>query len=286
MKSTNKGSSGPAEWMERRAGAEGNPSGPSPRRTQKRGRVSPAVERIRPAAKRNPKQKLVSRWPPITVDARQAAYLSLKRQAASGVDGVTGGRYANGRKDRLADRPDRVLSGAYRALPSRRVSIPKADGSTRPLGIAAREDQLVQQARTDVILAPIYESVFLGFSYGFRPQRSAHTAWDAWSVGLTRRRVNWIGDADIRGFLDAVHRDGGIRFLEHGIGDKRVIRRIIKGLHAGVMEGGSGADTGKGTPPGAMGSPVRANIYLHYVFDRWTKGGRRTRAGGDVIGVR
>ena len=222
--------------------------------------------------------------PPITVDALQAAYLSLKRKAASGVDGGTGGRYANGMKDRLADLHDRVHSGTYRALPSRRVYIPKADGRKRPLGIAAREDQIVQKARTDVIRVSIYESEFLGFSYGFRPQRSAHNARDAGAVGLTRRRINGVWDADLRGFLDEGHRDGLIRFLEHRIGDKRVIRLIIKGLHAGVMEGGSGADTG--TPPGAMGSPVRANIYLHYVFDRWTKGGRRTRAGGDVIGVR
>ena len=130
----------------------------------------PAVKRIRPAAKRNPKQKLVSLLHPITVDALHAAYLNLKRKAASGVDG---GLYADGLKDRLADLHDRVHSGAYRALPSRRVYIPKADGRKRPLGIAALEDQIVQKARTDVILVPIYESEFLGFSYGFRPHRSA-----------------------------------------------------------------------------------------------------------------
>ena len=286
MKSTNKDLSGPAESMERRAGAKGNPSGQSTRRAQERGSVSQAVERIRQAAKRNPKQKLVSLLHHISVDALHEAYLSLKRKAASGVDGVTWSTYADGLMDRLADLHDRVHSGAYRALPSRRVYIPKADGSKRPLGIAALEDKIVQKALTDVILVPIYETEFLGFSYGFRPQRSAHDALDALAVGIARRKVNWILDADIRGFFDTVHRDWLIRFLEHRIGDKRVIRLIIKWLNAGVMEEGQWSDTGKGTPQGAIVSPVLANIYLHYVFDLWTKVWRSKRAVGDVIVVR
>ena len=286
MKSTNKDLSGPAESMERRAGAKGNPSGQSTRRAQERGSVSQAVERIRQAAKRNPKQKLVSLLHHISVDALHEAYLSLKRKAASGVDGVTWSTYADGLMDRLSDLHDRVHSGAYRALPSRRVYIPKADGSKRPLGIAALEDKIVQKALPDVILVPIYETEFLGFSYGFRPQRSAHDALDALAVGIARRKVNWILDADIRGFFDTVHRDWLIRFLEHRIGDKRVIRLIIKWLNAGVMEEGQWSDTGKGTPQGAIVSPVLANIYLHYVFDLWTKVWRSKRAVGDVIVVR
>ena len=286
MKSTNKDLSGPAESMERRAGAKGNPSGQSTRRAQERGSVSQAVERIRQAAKRNPKQKLVSLLHHISVDALHEAYLSLKRKAASGVDGVTWSTYADGLMDRLSDLHDHVHSGAYRALPSRRVYIPKADGSKRPLGIAALEDKIVQKALTDVILVPIYETEFLGFSYGFRPQRSAHDALDALAVGIARRKVNWILDADIRGFFDTVHRDWLIRFLEHRIGDKRVIRLIIKWLNAGVMEEGQWSDTGKGTPQGAIVSPVLANIYLHYVFDLWTKVWRSKRAVGDVIVVR
>ena len=220
------------------------------------------------------------------MDARQAADLNLKGKAASGVDGLTGGRYANGRRDRLADWPVRVHSGADRALPSRRVYRPKANGSKRPLGIAAREDQLVQKARMDLMLAPIYESELLGFNCGFRPPRSAPNALDTWSVGLIRRRINGIVDADIRGFLEAVHRDGFIRLRERRMGDQRGIRLIIQGLHAGGMEAGPWSDTGTGTPQGAMGSPVWANIESHYGRDRWTKGWRWTRAAGDVIIVR
>ena len=285
-KPANKGPSGPAELVERRAGVKGNPLDPRMRRAQKRGSVSQSVERIRQAAKRNPKKKLVSLLHHLTVEALHVAFLRIKRKAASGVDGVTWDTYADGLMDRLSDLHDRIHSGAYRALPSRRVYIPKADGSKRPLGIAALEDKIVQRALTDVVLVPIYETEFLGFSYGFRPRRSAHNALDALAVGITQRKVNWILDADIRGFFDAVHRDWLIQFLEHRIGDKRVIRLIIKWLNAGVMEEGSWSDTGKGTPQGAIVSPVLANIYLHYVYDMWTRMWRRKRATGEVIVVR
>ena len=181
----------------------------------------------------------------------------------------------------------RVHSGAYRALPSRRVAIPKPDGGTRPLGIIALEDKVVQKAVVDVILTPIYEPEFLGFSYGFRPGRGAHDALDALAFGIERRKVNWIIDADIRAFFDRLSRDHLLRFLEHRIGDNRVLRLITKWLNAGVMEDGEWKDNLQGTPQGAVVSPILANVYLHYVLDLWfQKKWRARKATGDVIIVR
>ena len=232
MRATNKGTSVPAESTEGRAGTKGNPQSQSTHRTQSRARVSPAAARIRQAATRKPKEKLTALLHHITTEALGAAYLSLKREAAAGVDGVTWHEYGEGLAERLRDLHDRVHSGAYRALPSRRVEIPKPDGGTRPLGIAALEDKIVQKAVAETILSPIYEPVFLGFSYGFRPGRGAHDALDALAFGIKRRRVNWIADADIRSYFDRIDRDWLVRFLEHRIGDRRVIRLIVKWLDA------------------------------------------------------
>ena len=160
----------------------------------------------------------------------------MKRDAAAGADGVTWRMYAEGLEGRLADLHERVHSGAYRATPSRRVNIPKPDGGTRPLGVAAIEDKIVQKAVTETILTPIYETEFLGFSYGFRPGRGAHDALDAIAVGITRRKINWVVDIDIRAFFDTVSREWLVRFCEHRIADKRLIRLIIKWLRAGVMD--------------------------------------------------
>ena len=195
--------------------------------------------------------------------------------------------YEAGLDERLLDLHDRVHSGAYRALPSRRVEIPKPDGGTRPLGIAALEDKIVQKAIVDVILTPIYEPEFLGFSYGFRPGRGAHNALDALAFGIERRKVNWIIDADIRAFFDRLSRDHLLRFLEHRIGDPRVLRLITKWLNAGVMEDDEWKDDLQGTPQGAVVSPILANVYLHYVLDLWFQQKWRARkATGDTIIVR
>lgn len=204
LKAANKGTPVPAEPTEGRAGTKGNPRGQSTHRTQRRARVSQAAERIRQAATRKPKEKFTALMHHITTEALGAAYLSLKRGAAAGVDGVTWHEYGEGLAERLQDLHDRVQSGAYRALPSRRVEIPKPDGGTRPLGIAALEDKIVQKAVAETILLPIFEPEFLGFSYGFRPGRGAHDALDALAFGMLKRRVNWIVDADIRSYLEAL----------------------------------------------------------------------------------
>ena len=287
VKAANKGSSGPAELLEGRAGPKGNAVGQSPRRAQKRGSGSQAADRIRQAAKRNPEERLVALLHHVTVDVLHDAFHSLRKDAAAGVDGVTWEGYADGLEGRLADLHGRVHRGAYRAPPSRRVFIPKEDGGQRPLGIAALEDKVLQRAVTDVILVPIYETEFLGFSYGFRPGRGAHNALDAVTVGVERRKVNWIVDADIRGFFDNLDRDHMVKMLGKRIGDPRVIGLIIKWLNAGVMEGTDWSDTGRGTPQGAIVSACLANVYLHYVLDDWFHNQWRKRmAGGDTIIVR
>ena len=202
MKRANKGRQRPAEPVEPRAGAEGNPEGQSTRRSQKRASVSQAADRIRQAARRNPEERLTALLHHINPETLAEAFHSLKSDAAAGVDGVTWKMYADGLEDRLIDLHGRIHKGAYRAPPVRRVDIPKPDGGTRPLGIAALEDKIVQKAVTDTILVPIYETEFLGFSYGFRPDRGAHNALDALSVGIQQRKINWVLDADIRAFLD------------------------------------------------------------------------------------
>lgn len=285
-KRANKGRQRPAEPVEPRAGAKGNPESQSRHRAQKRGSLSQAADRIRQAAKRNPEERLTALLHHITPDALTEAFHALKSDVAAGVDGVTWEMYANGLEDRLIDLHGRIHRGAYRAPPVRRVEIPKPDGGTRPLGIATLEDKIVQKAVTDILLVPIYETEFLGFSYGFRPGRGAHNALDALTVGVQQRKVNWVLDADIRAFFDRVNRGWLVRFLEHRIGDRRLIRLIIKWLNAGVMEEADWADTGRGVPQGAIVSPVLANVYLHYVFDLWGQAWRKRKAKGDMILVR
>jgi RNA-directed DNA polymerase len=221
----------------------------------------------------------------MTIDAMRDAFFNLKRNAAPGVDRMTWDEYANGVEERLADLHGRVHRGAYRALPSRRKFIAKPDGRLRPLGIAALEDKIVQGALA-AILTPVYEAEFLGFSYGFRPGRSQHDALDALAYGIARRKVHWILDADIRSFFDTVSHDWLIRFAEHRIGDKRVIRLIQKWLKAGVLEDGLEIATTQGTPQGAVISPLLANIYLHYVFDLWAQRWRKRQSHGDMIVIR
>ena len=287
VKSANKGERSPAEPMERRTEPEGNSEGQSMCRTQDWESMSQAADRIRQFVKREPRERLTTLLHHVTVDALRWAFFGLKKDAAAGADGLTWRMYEEGLEGRLADLHDRVHSGAYRATPSRRVNIPKPDGGTRPLGVAAIEDKIVQKAVAETVLTPIYEAEFLGFSYGFRPGRRAHDALDALAVGIERRKINWIIDADIRGFFDNVSRDWLVRFLEHRIGDKRVIRLITKWLNAGVMEDGEWRDNMRGTPQGSVISPILANIYLHYVLDLWfQKKWRAHEVKGDTIIVR
>ena len=287
MMATNKGAQTPAESSEGRASTKGSPRDQSTYRTQGRGSVSQAVERVRQAVTRKPQEKLTALLHHITTDALRYAFYGLKQTATAGVDGLVWKEYEDGLEERLLDLHGRVHSGAYRALPSRRVAIPKPDGGTRPLGIASLEDKIVQKAVVDVILTPIYEPAFLGFSYGFRPGRGAHDALDALAFGIERRKVSWIIDADIRAFFDRLSRDHLLRFLEHRIGDKRVLRLITKWLNAGVMEGAEWKDDLQGTPQGAVASPILANVYLHYVLDLWfQKKWRARKATGDTIIVR
>ena len=287
VKWANKGASVPAEPMEPRAEPKGNLESQSTRRAQDRESVSHAADRIRQFVQREPQERLTALLHHVTVDTLRWAFFDLKKDVAAGVDGMTWRMYGEGLEGRLADLHDRVHSGAYRAQPSRRVNIPKPDGGTRPLGVAAIEDKIVQKAVTETILTPIYEAEFLGFSYGFRPGRGAHNALDALAVGLRRRKINWVVDCDIRAFFDNVSRDWLVRFLEHRIADKRVIRLIIKWLNAGVMEAGEWRDDLRGTPQGSVASPNLANVYLHYVLDLWfQKKWRKREVNGDTIIVR
>ena len=272
-----------AEQRERRASAEGKSEGTHIHQAQDWDRVYQSIDRLRQFV--TSKEKLTTLLHHVNVDSLRAAFFALRRDAAPGVDGVTWTAYAERLESHLADLCDRVHSGAYRATPSRRVEIPKPDGGTRPLGIAALEDKIVQKAVVECILAPIYEAEFCGFSYGFRPKRSAHNALDALAYVIQRRKVNYVVDADIRKFLDQVDQKWLVRFLEHRIADKRVIWLIIKWLKAGVLQDGVFQDSEVGTPQGAVISPILANIYLHYVLDLWTRAWRK-RSGGETYIVR
>ena len=223
--------------------------------------MSQARARLREAVTRNKDQKLTALLHHVNVDVLRAGFLSLKRSAAPGVDELTWDRYAEDLETNLVDLHARVHAGAYRALPSRRRYIPKADGRQRPLGIAALEDKIVQAAVV-MLLTPIYEAEFLGFSYGFRSGRGQHDALDALAFGIGNRRITWILDADIRSFFDTLSRPWLVRFIEHRIGDRRIGRLIRKWLNAGVLDEGQQIETEEGVPQGAVISPLLANIYL------------------------
>ena len=284
-KRANKAALAAAEPVEQRGGAKENAELQSTVRTQSRAAVSQAQARIREAVIRNRRDKLTALLHHLTVDVLRASFFGLKKSAAPGVDEMTWTEYAEGLEENLLDLHSRVQTGAYRALPSRRTYIPKPDGRQRPLGIAALEDKIVQAAVV-AILTPIYEAEFLGFSYGFRPKRSQHQALDALAFGIGRRRINWVLDCDIQSFFDKVSQSWLIRFIEHRIGDRRIIRLIAKWLTAGVLEEGRLIVTEEGTPQGAVISPLLANVYLHYVHDLWVHQWRQRCATGDVIVVR
>src|SRR5579864_1895039 len=285
VKPANKAERSAAELVEQRAGTEGNADQQSTRRAQGRESVSQALGRIRQAAKQRKKEVFTSLLHHISIDLLRLSFFAIKKDAASGVDGLTWQDYGADLERKLADLHDRVHRGAYRALPSRRQYIPKPDGRQRPIAIAALEDKIVQRA-TVAVLSAIYEEDFLGFSYGFRPKRSQHDALDALVVGITSKKVNYILDADIRGFFDEVNRSWLTRFVEHRIGDPRILHLIQKWLKAGILEDGVVTNSEKGTPQGSVASPLLANVYLHYAFDLWAQRWRRREATGDMIIVR
>lgn len=285
MKPANKAGQPAAEWAERRVEAKGNTAESRTRRTPSRESVFQGLDRVRQTAKARQKERFTALLHHVSVDLLKDAYFWLKRNAAPGVDGVTWQDYAQDLEANIVDLHARIHRGAYRALPSRRKYIAKPDGRQRPLGIAALEDKIVQRALVEVLNA-IYEEDFLGFSYGYRPERSQHDALDALATAITRMKVNWILDADVRSFFDSVSHDWLIRFVEHRVGDQRVIRLLRKWLKAGVMEDGAITPTEAGTPQGAVASPMLANVYLHYVFDLWAERWRQHHAHGNVIFVR
>ena len=284
-KPANKAGQPVAEWVERRPGTKGNTEEPHTRRAQQRASVPPGLDRVRQAARQRKKEKFTTLLHHVTVERLREAFHALRRKAAPGVDGVRWVDYEVGLEDKLKDLHERVHRGTYHALPSRRRYIPKPDGKQRPLGIAALEDKILQRAVVEVLNA-IYEEDFIGFSYGFRPGRSQHDALDALVVGISSTPVSWILDADIRSFFDSVSQEWLVRFLEHRIGDKRIIGLVRKWLKAGVLEDGELSVSATGTPQGAVISPLLANIYLHYVFDLWANRWRKTEAQGNVIILR
>jgi group II intron reverse transcriptase/maturase len=255
-------------------------------RAQDRTGVQQALARVRQAAKKDKQLRFTTLMHHIYNPAMlREAYFGLKRDAAPGVDGQTWQSYGHNLEANLQDLSARLKRGAYRAKPARRAYIPKPDGRQRPLGVTTLEDKLVQRATTEVLNA-VYETDFLGFSYGFRPGRSQHNALDALYAGLLTRKVNWVLDADIRGFFDAINRQWLMKFVEHRIADQRVGRLIRKWLSAGVLEDGVRTFRETGTVQGGSISPLLANIYLHYAFDLWVRQWRKTQATGDVIVVR
>jgi group II intron reverse transcriptase/maturase len=244
------------------------------------------LERIRQAASRDKKLRFTGLWHHVyQVDRLREAYFSLKRGAAPGIDGETWRHYGENLEENLQDLSGRLKRGAYRAKPVRRAYIPKADGRQRPLGVTVLEDKVVQRAAAEVMNA-IYEGDFLGLSYGFRPGRSPHDALDALYVGIMTKPVSWVLDADIRGYFDVMDHEWLVRFVEHRIADKRVIRHIKKWLNAGVLEDGTRTQSEEGVPQGGSISPLLANIYLHYVFDLWADRWRQKYARGCVVVVR
>ena len=274
-----------AEVVEGRGLAKGNTASKT-RPGHSAGPGAPsALDRVRRVAQQDKDARFTALLHHVDLDRLRAAYWALNPRAATGVDGVTWQAYGRDLEANLQGLHRRVVRGAFRAKPSRRSYIAKADGRLRPLGIAALEDKIVQRAVVEVLNA-IYEADFLGFSYGFRPGRGPHDALDALAAGILRRRVNWVLDADLRGFFDAINHDWLLRFLEHRIADRRMVRLIRKWLRAGVIENGAWTQSTEGTPQGASASPLLANVYLHYVFDRWAHQWRGRHAHGQMIIVR
>ena len=274
-----------AEVVEGRRPAKGNTDSTTrPGRSAGPG-VSSGLDRVREVARRDKDARFTALLHHVTLDRLHEAYRALRPQAAAGTDGVTWASYGRDLESNLKDLHARVHGGAYRARPSRRVYIAKAAGRLRPLGIASLEDKIVQRAVVEVLNA-VYEADFLGFSYGFRPRRSPHDALDALATGIYKKKVNWILDADIRDFFSKLDQAWLMKFVEHRIADKRVLRLARKWLAAGVIEDGNWSQTTEGTPQGGSASPMLANVYLHHVLDQWARQWRKRHARGDMIIVR
>jgi RNA-directed DNA polymerase len=285
VKPANKAEQSGAEPVEPRTGTKGNADQQSTRLTQSRTSVTQALERIRKVARERKKERFTALFHHINTELLEEAFYELAQNAAPGVDRLTWKDYEANLEQNIEDLHDRVQRGAYRALPSRRVYIPKPDGRQRPLAVAALEDKIVQRA-VAALLNAVYEEDFLGFSYGFRPGRGAHDALDALCVGIDSKKVSYILDADIRSFFDEISQEWLIRFLEHRIGDRRIIRLIQKWLKAGILEEGVVTVSDSGTGQGSVISPMLANIYLHYALDLWVERWRQRKTTGDVIIVR
>ena len=284
-KPANKATGVAAELVEERGLTEGNTDSPARSGHRAGTRVPRGLERVRQVASRDKEVRFTALLHHVTVELLGEGFKALRREAAPGVDGMTWEAYAADLEGNLQELHDRLHRGAYRAKPSRRVFIRKADGRQRPLGVASLEDKILQRALVEVLNA-IYEPDFLGFSYGCRPGRSQHDALDALEVGIERRKVNWVLDADVRDFYGGLDHGWMEKFVEHRIADKRVLRLIQQWLKAGVVEDGKWSEGEAGTAQGAVASPLLANVYLHYVFDQWAEQWRRRQATGEVIIVR
>src|SRR5579864_833837 len=285
-KSPNKAGQLAEEEMEGSGLAKGNLLQQNASRTPSRKDAPHALERVRQAAQKDKKLRFTALLHHVyNLETLRMAYFGLKKEAAPGVDGETWQHYGEALESNLQDLSHRLRRGAYRAKPVRRVYIPKADGRRRPLGVTALEDKIVQRATVEVLNA-IYETDFLGFSYGFRPGRNQHPALDALYVGLMTKQVNWVLDLDIKSFFDGISHEWLIQFIEHRIADRRVVRLIQKWLKAGVLDEGRRMRVDEGTPQGGSASPLLANVYLHYVFDLWVQAWRQKRAHGDLVVVR
>jgi RNA-directed DNA polymerase len=285
-KSPNKAGTAAAEEMEERGLAEGNLRQQNAFRTQGREDVRSALERVRAVARKDKDTRFTALFHYVyNADMLEYAYFHLKKEAAPGVDGETWRHYAEDLEENLQDLSHRLQRGAYHAKPVRRTYIPKSDGRQRPLGVTALEDKIVQRATVEVLNA-IYEEDFADFSYGFRPGRNQHKALDQLYLGIHGKKVNWVLDLDIRNFFDSLSQKWLVKFVEHRIGDRRVVRLIQKWLRAGVLEEGKLTVSEEGTPQGGSASPLLANIFLHYVFDLWAEAWRRKIAHGDILVVR
>jgi len=275
-----------AEKVEKRRLAKRNPSKRNRSQAQSWIILPNELDRIRYVAQRKREERFISLWHHVyDISRLRRSFLRLKRDSAAGIDGKTWKEYGKNLEENLKNVSRRLRRGSYKARAVKRTYIPKSDGRQRPLGIPALEDKIVQKSMVEVLNA-VYEVDFLGFSYGFRPERNQHNALDAVVEAIEGRKVNWVLDVDIRGFFDAIDHEWLIRFIEHRIKDRRVIRHIRKWLNAGVMENGHWNKTEEGTPQGGNISPLLANIYLHYVFDLWANSWRNTKASGDVVMVR